>query len=84
MNARAPLARFQLIMRELNNRKRVSIAQLTELLECSNRTVERDLAFLRDQLGLPIESSTGSGGGHFLSEPVALCPVCAGKRGRAK
>src|SRR4249919_1454997 len=41
----------------------VSLARLMDELGCSRATLYRDLAFLRDALGAPVESdSTGDGG----------------------
>ncbi len=41
----------------------VSLAKLMDELACSRATLYRDLAFLRDALGAPVESdSTGEGG----------------------
>jgi predicted DNA-binding transcriptional regulator YafY len=45
----------------------VSLAKLMDDLGCSRATLYRDLAFLRDALGAPVESdSTGVGGFRYI------------------
>ncbi len=72
------MARVQHIAAALNGKKRVTIAALAAELEASDRTIQRDLEFMRDQLNLPIESDRD---GHFFSEPTSLCRAC-GRRKR--
>ena len=78
--AKPALARIRHISATLNCRKRSTIADLAGELEVSTRTIQRDLDFMVDQLGLPIEADRY---GHFLSEPVCLCRTC-GRRTRQR
>ena len=75
--AKPALARIRHISATLNCRKRSTIADLAGELEVSTRTIQRDLDFMVDQLGLPIAADRY---GHFLSEPVNLCRTCGRQR----
>ncbi|MBA4138356.1 MAG: WYL domain-containing protein [Opitutus sp.] len=52
---RAALRRVLFIHERLSNDQPVTAASLAEELETSGRTVKRDIEFMRDQLGAPIE-----------------------------
>ena len=78
--AKPALARIRHISAALNSRKRITAAELAAELEVTPRTISRDFEFMRDQLGLPIESDRF---GHFLSAPVNLCRTC-GRRTHAR
>ena len=54
-NARPPLARMLRIHEELQTGDPTNCQRLAAQLEVSPRTVQRDIDFMRDQLGLPIE-----------------------------
>lgn len=71
-------ARFSHIAAALNSRKRTPLALLAVELEVTRKTVQRDVDFMRDRLGLPIAAD---GDGHFFAEPVLLC-ACCGRRKR--
>ena len=46
----------------------VSLKRVQEELQCSRATMYRDIAFLRDALGAPIESDPESGAIHYASD----------------
>ncbi len=54
-HVRPPLARMLQIHEELQTGDPTNCKRLSQLLEVSPRTVQRDIDFMRDQLGLPIE-----------------------------
>ena len=54
-SARPPLARMLQIHEELQTGEPTNCKKLSRQLEVSPRTVQRDIDFMRDQLGLPIE-----------------------------
>jgi len=58
------------MIRLLRRRGSVSVAELTDSLEVSRRTVLRDIAQLRDQ-GFVIQSAAGPGGGLYL-DPTSI------------
>ena len=53
--ARTPLARMMRISRKLIGREKFNMRTLAEELEVSRKTVDRDICFMRDQLGYEIE-----------------------------
>lgn len=70
------LERQHLLIEELCARtpRRITGARLAELLDVAQRTIERDVARLRDA-GIPIEVRTGPGGGYAITVPRYLAPV---------
>ena len=54
-HSRPPLARMMRIHQEFQDARLTNCTQLAELLEVSTKTIARDLEFMRDQLGLPVE-----------------------------
>lgn len=52
---RAPLERFRVIKRAFERGQENTTATLAERLEVSRKTVQRDIDFLRDRLGLVCE-----------------------------
>ena len=72
----------------LANGKHLTARQLAEQLEVSDKTIYRDLDFMRDRLGLPIcTDAKGLGaagfiGGYYFTERVNLCPCCLGLMAR--
>jgi proteasome accessory factor B len=54
-SSRPPLARMMRIHEELQAGRLTNGPKLARQLEVSTKTVARDLAFMRDQLGLPLE-----------------------------
>src|SRR5262245_54970784 len=49
-------------------------SHLAAALEVSTKSIHRDLEFIRDRLGLPLEYDAGRHG-YFYSEPVAAFPT---------
>lgn len=54
-SSRPPLARILRIHEQLQDGKLTNCTKLAKLLEVSTKTISRDLEFMRDQLGLPVE-----------------------------
>jgi len=65
---RPPLQRSSMLIR---HRGSVSFAQMLEALEVSPATLKRDLEYLRDQLGAPIEYDRDSNGYRFATGAAA-------------
>lgn len=65
--------RLSWLIRLLKQNHHPSRLQLAESMEVTVRTVQRDLNFLRDRLGAPIEYDKGRGG-YRLSEPAWFLP----------
>ena len=61
-------ARVYKIERLIRNRGHVSFKTLLEELEVSPATLKRDLEYLRDQLGAPIEYDRFSNGYRMLAD----------------
>lgn len=68
--------RQHLLIEELCARtpRRITGARLAELLEVAPRTIERDIARLRDA-GIPIDVRTGPGGGYAITITRHLASV---------
>jgi predicted DNA-binding transcriptional regulator YafY len=58
--SRPPLARMMRIHEALQDGRLTTCRKLAALLEVSTKTIMRDLAFMRDQLGLPTEYDVGT------------------------
>ena len=54
-NSRPPLARMLRIHEELQNERYPNATTLSRKLETSTKTINRDIRFMRDQLGLPVD-----------------------------
>jgi predicted DNA-binding transcriptional regulator YafY len=63
--SRPPLRRLLAIDRLLRSNRYPNARGLAAELEVSRRTVSRDLEFLRDSLGAPLEFSPGHNGYHY-------------------
>ena len=61
-SSRPPLARMLRIHDELQGNRLPNATILSKQLETSTKTINRDIAFMRDQLGLPIEWDAQSNG----------------------
>ena len=61
----ATLVRIFLIHQRLCQERRVTAPQLAAELEVSDRTLKRDVALMRDQLGAPIEWDAEAGSYHY-------------------
>lgn len=76
MNARPTIERFKLISSFLLRRP-MNATQLAQKLEVSTKTIHRDLEFMRDRIGLPIEYDYAKNGYKF-TRSVPLCACCGG------
>lgn len=78
VHARA-LSRIRAIHDEVNAGRFPTTRRLAELLERSQRTVKRDLRFMRDQLGAPLEFDRERGGWRYSKFGWSLPPVRFGE-----
>lgn len=78
VHARA-LSRLRTIHEEVSAGKYPTVRRLAELLERSERTVKRDLRYLRDQLGAPLEFDREKGGWRYRELGWSLPPVYFGE-----
>lgn len=62
---RPPLRRFIAIERSIRNGEYPNAESLASVLEVDARTVQRDIAFLKDQLGAPLEFCRKHNGYHL-------------------
>ena len=62
LRSRPPLARMVRIHEEIQSERLPNATRLSRELETSTKTINRDIAFMRDQLGLPIEWDAQSNG----------------------
>jgi predicted DNA-binding transcriptional regulator YafY len=75
--SRPPIERFQRIALRLSQGRFPNASTLAREMEVCTATIHRDIEFMRDRLGIPIEYD-GARFGYFLAQPVSLCPVCCG------
>jgi proteasome accessory factor B len=73
-HSRPPLNRMMHLHEELLRERYPNCRKLGEVLEVSGKTIQRDLEFMRDQLGLPIEYHPQRFG-YFYAEPVKSFPT---------
>lgn len=71
--SRTALARVAHISAALNTRKRTTAGLLADELEVSDKTIRRDLDFMRDTLNLPIDRDQA---GFYFTQPVQVCRSC--------
>jgi len=71
--ARPPLERMLRVHQALLARKYPNASTLARELEVSAKSIHRDLEFMRDRLGLPIEYD-GAKWGYYYTEPVSSFP----------
>ena len=69
-----PASRVLSLLEMLQSRGTVSAGELSERLEVEQRTVRRYITALRD-LGVPVESTPGRGGGYHLGPGSKLPPL---------
>lgn len=62
------LRRILFIHERLGNGHRANAVSLAQALEVTPRTIKRDLLFMRDQLGAPIEWDPATGSYHYARE----------------
>lgn len=68
--ARPPVARMLRIHEHLQTGHRTNCRTLAEALEVSPRTIQRDIDFMRDQLGLPVDYDETAHGFYYTREVV--------------
>lgn len=78
VHARA-ISRLRVIHEEIGAGRYPTVRRLAELLERSERTVKRDLRFMRDQLGAPLEFDRERGGWRYGELGWSLPPVRFGE-----
>ncbi len=71
---RPPMARTATIHRLLNEAKYPNCRRLAEELEVSEKTIQRDITFMRDQMNLPIKFDVEKNGYYYTAEvgPLTL------------
>ncbi|MDA8213434.1 MAG: YafY family protein [Clostridia bacterium] len=69
-----PSTRLLTILEILQARGQVTAAQLAEVLEVSQRTVQRYICMLQD-MHIPIETTRGAGGGYSLGRGFRMPPL---------
>jgi predicted DNA-binding transcriptional regulator YafY len=74
LHSRAPLYRFQEIFGAIKSGKFPNRTQLAQSIEVTTKTIQRDLDYMRYQLGLPIEFNYVHGGYNF-TRPVTDLPL---------
>jgi len=74
LNSRPPLARMMRIHDELLENRLPNATTLSKLLETSTKTINRDIGYMRDRLGLPVEWDAQANGyrysGHVDGFPL--------------
>lgn len=78
--SRTPLARMLVIHRRLVDGKYPNCRNLAQAIEVSTKTIQRDLEYMRDQLGLPMEYDRGRRG-YCYTEPVTHFPTIPATEG---
>src|ERR1700756_5865845 len=68
-----PLNRFQEIFHAIKTNRYPNRTQLARSIEVTTKTIQRDLDYMRYQLGLPIEFDYARGG-DFLTKPTPDLP----------
>lgn len=68
LQSRPPLARMLRIHEELKQNRLPNSTTLSQQLETSTKTINRDIAYMRDQLGLPVQWDARANGYLYSSE----------------
>jgi len=74
LHSRPPLERMLRIHQALSSGKFPNASTLARELEVSTKSVHRDIEFMRDRLGLPIEFNVGKNG-YFYTGEVSAFPT---------
>ena len=82
-HSRPPLARMVRLHEWLMANRYPNCRKIAEEFEVSGKTVQRDINFMRDQMGLPIDYDKGRFGFHY-TRPVTGFPAMALAEGKAK
>jgi predicted DNA-binding transcriptional regulator YafY len=72
LHSRPPLSRFQEIFHAIKTGRFPNRTQLAHSIEVTTKTIQRDLDYMRYQLGLPIEFDYARGGYHFTKSMTEL------------
>lgn len=72
--SRPPLERVQRIHQAITRGAYPNARQLAQELEVNPKTIHRDLEFMRDRLGLPLEFDARRNG-YYYTEPVTTLPA---------
>ena len=79
VHIRPPLARFQAIWEQLAASTPCNASMIARMLEVSPKSVYRDIEFMRDRLGFPIEWDAVKN--RFKLTGKVTCPFCRFVRG---
>ena len=72
LHSRPPLERMLRIHQAVSSGKFPNASTLAEEIEVATKTIHRDIEFMRDRLGLPIEFDTRRNGYHYTEEVSAF------------
>ncbi|UNC93178.1 helix-turn-helix transcriptional regulator [Candidatus Contubernalis alkaliaceticus] len=73
---RARFARIYYIHQQLITKCYPNVPKLASKLEVTQRTVERDIEYMRDRLGAPIQYIRSRRGYHYKDNSFQLPPIC--------
>jgi predicted DNA-binding transcriptional regulator YafY len=74
LRSRPPLNRFQEIFHAIKANRYPNRTQLAHSIEVTTKTIQRDLDYMRYQLGLPIEFDYARGG-YYFTKPTTDLPL---------
>src|ERR1700720_1656017 len=74
LHSRPPLSRFQEIFHAIKMGRFPTRPQLARSIEVTTKTIQRDLDYMRYQLGVPIEFDY-SQGGYYFTKPMTDLPL---------
>ena len=72
LRSRPPLERMLRIHQALQSGKFPNASTLAREIEVATKTIHRDIEFMRDRLGLPVEFNPGKNGYHYTEEVSAF------------
>jgi len=72
LHSRPPLERMLRIHQALQSGKFPNASTLAREIEVATKTIHRDIEFMRDRLGLPVEFEPGKNGYHYTEEVSAF------------
>src|ERR1039458_7990060 len=72
LRSRPPLERMLRIHQALQSGKFPNASMLARELEVATKTIHRDIEFMRDRLGLPVEYDSAHFGYHYTEEISAF------------
>jgi proteasome accessory factor B len=72
LRSRPPLERMLRIHQALQSGKFPNATTLAREIEVATKTIHRDIEFMRDRLGLPVEFNPGKNGYHYTEEVSAF------------